>query len=92
MKTAFICSVFLGNIKQAFDKKPDLSNLLLDDFFKGEIQKCQVRPCNKIFCLRLRPCKKKICLFSLCLELNRAQPRFLFKSDNNMNFCYYLIL
>jgi hypothetical protein len=34
--------VFLGNIKEAFDKKPDLSNLLLDDFFKGEIQKCQV--------------------------------------------------
>jgi hypothetical protein len=27
---------------KAFDKKPDLSNLLLDDFFKGEIQKCQV--------------------------------------------------
>lgn len=36
-----IRSVFLGNIKQAFDKNPDLSNLLLDDFFKGEIQKCQ---------------------------------------------------
>ncbi|XP_053379323.1 6-phosphogluconate dehydrogenase, decarboxylating-like [Mercenaria mercenaria] len=36
-----IRSRFLGNIKQAFDKNPELSNLLLDDFFKSEIQKCQ---------------------------------------------------
>ncbi|KAK3588347.1 hypothetical protein CHS0354_040105 [Potamilus streckersoni] len=36
-----IRSVFLGNIKHAFEKNPNLSNLLLDDFFKGEIQKCQ---------------------------------------------------
>ncbi|CAL1527242.1 unnamed protein product [Lymnaea stagnalis] len=36
-----IRSVFLGNIKQAYDKNPNLSNLLLDDFFKKEIQKCQ---------------------------------------------------
>ncbi|KAK7093727.1 6-phosphogluconate dehydrogenase, decarboxylating-like [Littorina saxatilis] len=36
-----IRSVFLGNIKQAFDKNPDLSNLLLDSFFKTEIQKSQ---------------------------------------------------
>nr|XP_022343934.1 6-phosphogluconate dehydrogenase, decarboxylating-like [Crassostrea virginica] len=36
-----IRSVFLGNIKQAFDKNPNLSNLLLDDFFKKEVQKCQ---------------------------------------------------
>lgn len=36
-----IRSRFLGNIKQAFDRNPDLSNLLLDGFFKGEIQKCQ---------------------------------------------------
>lgn len=34
-------SVFLGNIKEAFDKNPNLQNLLLDDFFKKEIQKCQ---------------------------------------------------
>ncbi|KAJ8320846.1 hypothetical protein KUTeg_002433 [Tegillarca granosa] len=38
-----IRSVFLGNIKQAFDKNPKLSNLLLDDFFKSEIQKCQAQ-------------------------------------------------
>ncbi|KAK0056780.1 6-phosphogluconate dehydrogenase decarboxylating [Biomphalaria pfeifferi] len=36
-----IRSVFLGNIKQAYDKNPQLSNLLIDDFFKNEIQKCQ---------------------------------------------------
>ena len=36
-----IRSVFLSKIKDAFDKKPDLYNLLLDDFFNKEIQKCQ---------------------------------------------------
>lgn len=36
-----IRSVFLGNIKQAFDKNPDLRNLLLDSFFKQEISRCQ---------------------------------------------------
>lgn len=36
-----IRSVFLGNIKEAFDKDSELKNLLLDDFFKKEIQKCQ---------------------------------------------------
>lgn len=34
-------SVFLGNIKEAYDKNPSLQNLLLDDFFKKEILKCQ---------------------------------------------------
>ena len=37
-------SVFLGNIKEAFDKDPALTNLLLDDFFKTAILKCQVCP------------------------------------------------
>ena len=37
----FFCSRFLGNIKDAFVKDPELSNLLLDEFFKKEIQKCQ---------------------------------------------------
>jgi len=36
-----IRSVFLGRIKNAFDKQPDLSNLLLDDYFKGVIDRCQ---------------------------------------------------
>ena len=35
-------SAFLGNIKDAFIKNPDLQNLLLDDFFKDAIHKCQV--------------------------------------------------
>lgn len=36
-----IRSIFLGKIKEAFDKRPDLHNLLLDDFFKKELDKCQ---------------------------------------------------
>jgi 6-phosphogluconate dehydrogenase len=36
-----IRSVFLGEIKAAFDKNPDLANLLLDDYFKDVIIKAQ---------------------------------------------------
>lgn len=36
-----IRSVFLGDIKDAFDKNPQLENLLLDDFFKKAIDKAQ---------------------------------------------------
>ncbi len=36
-----IRSVFLGKIKDAFDKNPELSNLLLDPFFKEKILKAQ---------------------------------------------------
>lgn len=36
-----IRSVFLGEIKKAFDKDPSLSNLLLNDFFRKEIEKSQ---------------------------------------------------
>jgi len=36
-----IRSVFLGKIKEAFDKKPDLENLLLDPFFAGIIEDAQ---------------------------------------------------
>ncbi len=36
-----IRSKFLGKIKEAFDKNPDLHNLLLDPFFKTQIDKCQ---------------------------------------------------
>lgn len=36
-----IRSAFLGKIKEACDKNPDLDNLLLDEFFKGEIDKAQ---------------------------------------------------
>lgn len=36
-----IRSQFLGKIKEAFDKNPKLNNLLLDDFFAGEMGRCQ---------------------------------------------------
>ncbi len=37
-----IRSRFLGKIKEAFDKRPRLTNLLLDPFFKSEVRKSQV--------------------------------------------------
>jgi 6-phosphogluconate dehydrogenase len=36
-----IRSVFLGNIKAAYDKNAELANLLLDDFFSGALNKYQ---------------------------------------------------
>lgn len=36
-----IRSVFLGKIKEAFDNNPDLSNLLLDPFFKEKVESAQ---------------------------------------------------
>jgi len=36
-----IRSAFLGKIKEAFDKNPRLENLLLDDYFRGVIDRCQ---------------------------------------------------
>ncbi|HBR02146.1 MAG TPA: phosphogluconate dehydrogenase (NADP(+)-dependent, decarboxylating) [Ruminiclostridium sp.] len=36
-----IRSIFLGKIKEAFDKNPELSNLLLDPFFKDKVVKAQ---------------------------------------------------
>jgi 6-phosphogluconate dehydrogenase len=36
-----IRSVFLGKIKEAFDRNPDLSNLLLDEFFKKAVADSQ---------------------------------------------------
>jgi 6-phosphogluconate dehydrogenase len=36
-----IRSRFLGKIKEAFDNNPKLTNLLLDDYFRGEIKKSQ---------------------------------------------------
>jgi 6-phosphogluconate dehydrogenase len=36
-----IRSVFLGNIKAAYDKNPDLANLLLDEFFSSALNKYQ---------------------------------------------------
>merc|ERR1711868_332432 len=36
-----IRSRFLGNIKEAFDKDPNLQSLLLDDFFKDAVHAAQ---------------------------------------------------
>jgi 6-phosphogluconate dehydrogenase len=36
-----IRSRFLGKIKEAFDKNPKLANLLLDEYFRGEIKAAQ---------------------------------------------------
>ena len=36
-----IRSAFLGKIKEAFDRDPKLPNLLLDPYFRGEIDRCQ---------------------------------------------------
>ena len=36
-----IRSVFLGKIKDAFDKNPDISNILLDPYFTGKILEAQ---------------------------------------------------
>jgi len=36
-----IRSRFLGKIKEAFDKNPKLTNLMLDDYFRSEIKRCQ---------------------------------------------------
>ncbi len=36
-----IRSIFLGKIKEAFDRKPDLSNLLLDPFFRERVDAAQ---------------------------------------------------
>jgi 6-phosphogluconate dehydrogenase len=36
-----IRSRFLGRIKEAFDRRPDLSNLLLDDFFRQAVDESQ---------------------------------------------------
>jgi 6-phosphogluconate dehydrogenase len=36
-----IRSAFLGKIKKAFDLEPDLTNLLLDDYFKTEVDSAQ---------------------------------------------------
>jgi len=36
-----IRSVFLGKIKEAFDRDPELTNLLLDPFFKERVESAQ---------------------------------------------------
>ena len=45
-----IRSVFLGKIKEAFDKNPELPNLLLDSFFQGKLAEAQQSWRNVIAC------------------------------------------
>jgi len=40
---SYIGSVFLGKIKEAFDRNSELQSLLLDDFFSKAVQDCQVQ-------------------------------------------------
>ena len=37
-----IRSAFLGKIKEAFDRDPKLANLMLDPYFRGELERCQL--------------------------------------------------
>ncbi len=36
-----IRSAFLGKIKEAFDRNPELTNLLVDPYFASEVERCQ---------------------------------------------------
>jgi len=48
-----IRSAFLGDIKNAFDKKPGLENLLLDPFFKKAIKSC-MRSWRKVVAMAVK--------------------------------------
>jgi 6-phosphogluconate dehydrogenase len=48
-----IRSRFLAKIKEAFDRDPNLTNLLLNQFFRGEIKKCQ-RSWRKVVAIAAR--------------------------------------
>ena len=60
MSRCLLCSVFLGNIKEAFEWNPGLTNHLLDDFFKDAIHRDQV---TYIICFCLLVC------VSVCLSV-----------------------
>lgn len=42
LPSPLLTSVFLGKIKEAFDRDSELQNLLLDTFFSNAVQDCQV--------------------------------------------------
>ena len=52
-----IRSVFLGKIKEAFDKNPQLENLLVDEYFEGVmkqlIDSCRYCNSSNVFCIKL---------------------------------------
>jgi 6-phosphogluconate dehydrogenase len=43
LSPSLFSSVFLGKIKEAFDRDAELQNLLLDTFFSNAVQDCQVQ-------------------------------------------------
>lgn len=51
-----IRSIFLGKIKDAFDKNPELKNLLMDDYFCGVIKK-------------LVPAWRKVAAYAMCIGI-----------------------
>lgn len=44
-----VFSVFLGKIKEAFDRDIELQNLLLDSFFSKAVQDCQVQNFKHVY-------------------------------------------
>ncbi len=73
-----IRSAFLGEINQAYDKDPQLANLLLDDYFKAEIDQAQsgwrrviARAVKPEFRLRLCPARW---LFTMATVLKGFPP------------------
>ena len=66
-----IRSVFLGDIKAAYEKNPELDNLLLDDFFKNAIHEAQSswrKVCKLDFFLDLK-CRLGTIIFRVLLAL-----------------------
>ena len=64
-----IRSRFLGKIKEAFDKNPKLTNLLLDDFFRKAIDECQAgwrrrgRDARRSWASRCRPVSSALAFY-----------------------------
>jgi 6-phosphogluconate dehydrogenase len=48
-----IRSVFLGKIKEAFDKNPDIANILLDPYFSGKLAEAQ-QGWRNILCIAMQ--------------------------------------
>ncbi len=59
---SFIRSVFLGKIKEAFDRNAELQSLLLDNFFSKAVQDCQVQEVSQEW--------PQIALFPVIVPLN----------------------
>lgn len=62
---SFIRSVFLGKIKEAFDRNSELQSLLLDNFFSKAVQDCQVQEVSQEW--------PQIALFPVIVPLNTPE-------------------